>query len=388
MTPAARVQAAVEILDEIVAGTAAERALTRWARRSRFAGSKDRAAIRDHVYDVLRRKQSCAALGGGTDGRALMLGLLKAQGVALDDVFGQGPYAPSALSESERTQLLADVKLDPLADLPGWIVEDLEKSLGGTLSEIATLMAQRADVILRVNLRKATVAQAAARLKEEGIHTQSHGASDTAFVVTEGARKIAQSKAYKDGLVELQDASSQVAIDLLPLSDDMRILDFCAGGGGKLLAMAGRSKARFFAHDAHEARLKDLPERARRAGVTAKPLSSRDLDNAAPFDLVFCDVPCSGSGSWRRDPEGKWRLSPEALRSIRATQYEILDRAAALVGPGGYLAYATCSMCFSENDQQVDAFLSRTEGWQERYRQRWTPLDQCDGFFTALMQRL
>ncbi|MDC0737274.1 RsmB/NOP family class I SAM-dependent RNA methyltransferase [Cognatishimia sp. SS12] len=382
MTPAARVQTAIELLDDILDGAPAERCLTGWARGARFAGSKDRAAIRDHVYDVLRQRRSLAALGGGETGRALMLGLLRQQGVDPEQIFTGLAYAPTELTEAERAQAAA---ADDVIDMPAWLIPQLEASLGGDFAPVMAAMKQRAPVILRANLRKANRDAALAALAAEGILGTAHAASPTAIEITEGARKIRNSAAYRDGLIELQDAASQAAIDLLPLRDDMRVLDYCAGGGGKLLAMAGRSKAAFFAHDAIAVRLRDLPARAKRAGVNATVCDTGTL-KGQQFDLVFCDVPCSGSGTWRRDPDAKWRFAREDLDAVTALQAEIMDEAAALVAPGGALAYATCSLLDAENVLQIKRFLATHPGWQLAYEQRWTPLEGCDGFFTALLR--
>lgn len=385
MTPAARVQAAIDVLDTIGNGVPAEKALTSWARRSRFAGSKDRAAVRDHVYDVLRQRASCAVVGRGTTGRALMIGLLARQGAEMDVLFSGTRYAPATLEAEE--QPLVQGEIDPLVDIPAWIRPEIERTLGADFPSIAAELAARAPVILRVNLRKLDRDMAIKALLKEGIHTQAHGLASTALVVTEGARKIAQSKAYKDGFVELQDASSQAAVEQLPLVNGMHLLDYCAGGGGKLLAMAARVDGRFFAHDANFGRMSDLPQRAKRAGVSATLLETADVKKQGPYDLVFCDAPCSGSGSWRRDPEGKWRLDQQRFDALLDTQNEILRRASELVAENGTLAYATCSLCHSENIGQINRFLTENPSWSMTYHQQWTPLDGCDGFFLATLEK-
>lgn len=383
MTPAARVQTAIELLDPILAGAPAERVLTQWARNSRFAGSKDRAAVRDHVYDVLRQKNSVAQAGGGDTPRALMIGLLRLQGIDLGPIFTGSTYAPSELTENEK--IVPNV--EGAVDLPSWIVEDFKSSLGDRFVEIEKLLKDRAPVILRVNLRKSNVSNATSLLFADGVEVNKHPASETALIVTSGARQIRNSKAYREGHVELQDAASQAAIDLLPLEGCRRVLDYCAGGGGKLLAMAGRSKATFFAHDAHEARLRDLPDRAKRAGLRAEIVKTHELATQEPFDLVFCDVPCSGTGTWRRDPDAKWKLTEATLEDTLSIQQDILRKAADLVRPGGHLAYATCSLLDRENTDQISRFLADHPDWVLLYQQSWTPLEGCDGFFSACLQK-
>jgi len=165
--------------------------------------------------------------------------------------------------------------------------------------------------------------------------------------------------------------------------DGMRVLDHCAGGGGKTLAMAARAHLSLFAHDASPARMRDLPVRASRAG--AKVTVTDHPEKQAPFDLVLADAPCSGSGSWRRDPQGKWALTPERLAQIGAVQDQILDRMAPMVRRGGTLAYATCSLLRAENEDRIAAFLDRQQGWRLLQSQRYTPLSGGDGFFLALL---
>ncbi len=386
MTPAARLQAAIEILDQVLAGEPAEKALTSWGRRSRFAGSKDRAAVRDHVFTALRCLRSHAALGGARSGRGLILGALREAGQDPDDVFtGQG-HAPAPLSEAER-QLPPPPEGAEALDIPDWLWPAFSTSLGAEAEAAAQALRSRAPVHLRVNTSRGTLQQAQEALAADGIATLPHPAAATALKVTEGARKLRNAKAYSDGLVELQDAASQAVVEQLPLTDGMSVLDYCAGGGGKSLAMAARARIRLHAHDADPKRMKDLPERAARAGAGVTLLTSADVARTGPFDLVLCDVPCSGSGSWRRAPEGKWRLTPEGLRALQETQSEILRTAAGLTAPGGTLAYATCSMLQAENTQQVQAFIGKNPEWSLAAEQSWQVQDGTDGFYVAVLTR-
>jgi 16S rRNA (cytosine967-C5)-methyltransferase len=221
----------------------------------------------------------------------------------------------------------------------------------------------------------------------DGIGTRADPECGTALEVTGNARALRASRAYASGLVELQDLSVQRAVAAVRWPQDGAILDFCAGGGGKALAIADRTDARILAHDSAPRRMADLPVRAARAGVEIGLIAPGGAVAQSPFAAVVCDVPCSGSGTWRRDPEARWRLTPERLEALVATQAGILDEAAPLVGPGGFLVYMTCSLLARENEAQVEAFLARTSGWRLEGGTIDTPLTASDGFFGAVLRR-
>lgn len=387
MTPAARLAAAIGLLDAILGGEPAERALTRWGRDNRYAGSGDRAAIRDHVFDALRRRRSLAALGGAETGRGLILGLVREGGSDPALLFtGQG-HAPARLTPAEAAHHPpADLPLAVRGDLPDWLASRFTASLGAAAEGAMLALRARAPVHLRVNLARSTRARAAARLEAEGIVTRPLAEVPTALEVTANARKIGQSRPYLDGEVELQDAASQMAVLALPLGDGDHVLDYCAGGGGKTLAMGARARLDLVAHDADPARMADLPTRARRAGLAVTLAATPDLPRLAPFDLVLVDAPCSGSGTWRRAPEAKWRLTPAALAALTRRQDAILGAAAALVRPGGHLAYATCSILVEENDDRVTAFLTHHPGWSVTGALRLLPGPLHDGFYQSMLR--
>lgn len=391
MTPAARLAAAIDILDRVLAGTPTEQALTNWARASRFAGSGDRFAIRDLVYAAIRCRRSYAALGGAETGRGLILGGLRAAGIEPWTLFtGQG-HAPAPLTAAEAAPA-SDLPELAALDCPDWLAPQLRAALGQDFAPVMAALRQRAPVFLRVNTTRATRDEAAAQLAAEGIATRPAPLAKTALEVTENARKIHSTQSYLTGLVELQDAASQAVVEALPLTPGQKVLDFCAGGGGKTLAMAARVEGTLYAHDADPRRMRDLPARAERAGAERAGTRLRLLDgagvrNAAPFDLVLADVPCSGSGSWRRAPEAKWALTEARLHELCKIQAEILDEIAPLVAPGGHLAYATCSLLNAENAAQIAAFIARTPGWKQVGGLRLTPLDGGDGFFLAILKR-
>lgn len=381
MTPAARISAAIEVLDEIIAGQAAEQALTRWARRSRFAGSKDRAAVRDHVFDALRHWRSDAALGGGTSGRERMIGRLRALGSDTAEAFSGVGHAPTPLSAQETSAGAAPAEGAEALDVPDWIWDILQQDQNVDAGTVALEWQSRAPVTLRANgiERQALAGQ----LLSEGIETQPNSRAAMALTVTEGARRLRLSQAFVHGKFEMQDASSQAVVEGLP--DAATVLDYCAGGGGKSLALAARGMT-VTAHDIDPGRMRDLPERAERAGVRVALTSSEEIVGKQ-FDIVLCDAPCSGSGAWRRQPEAKWTLTRERLDELQAIQGEILDNAMPLVAEGGLLVFSTCSIFSFENEAIVEAFVKRHRGWTCRLQQRWSVDAEGDGFFATHLTR-
>jgi 16S rRNA (cytosine967-C5)-methyltransferase len=386
MTPGARVAAAIEVLDAMAGGLAAEQALTRWARQSRYAGSKDRAAVRDHVFDVLRLRRTSAFFGGGETGRALMIGLLHQQGVALETLFDGVGHAPVPLDEAERAAFGRLPDQATRWNLPDWLMPEVERSLGAQAEATAIALQTRAPITLRVNLGKTTRAAARDVLADQGIDTEENSLAQTALTITSGARQLRQSQAYLEGLVELQDAASQAVVAAVPSGE--RCLDYCAGGGGKALALAAQDARNVSAHDRDPRRMGDLEARALRAGVRIPQLAPDALEAAGPFDVVLCDVPCSGSGAWRRSPEGKWLLTTDKLAELTATQDAILRDVAGLVQPAGVLVYATCSVLKCENQDRIDAFVASHPGWTCSHAEQFSVSEEGDGFFTAHLTRV
>lgn len=385
MTPAARINAAIHILDAIIAGQPAEPALLGWARNSRFAGSGDRAAVRDLVFEALRRRDSLAALGGTLSGRGLMLGLLRLRNEAPELVFNGEGHAPAPLSAEELSTGVSAGEADQISDLPDWIWPDWSASLGRDAMAAAHVMRARAPVWLRVNLRRADPCVAQDELAKDGIETEANSDLPSALRVIAGERRIAGSTAYKSGMVELQDLSPQLACAALPLLPGASVLDYCAGGGGKALALAARENIMLTAHDISPARMADLPARAARAGVQIALSPPQKLGR--DYDLVLIDVPCSGSGTWRRSPDAKWRLNRTDLDKLVETQSAILRQAARLVAPGGRLAYMTCSILDRENDDQITDFLSQNPDFTVEKRENWLTPHGSDGFYLSLMLR-
>ncbi len=392
MTPGARLSAAIEILDAILGGEAAERALTRWARASRFAGSKDRAAIRDVVFDCLRQRRSLGYLGGGDTGRALVLAHAACEPADVDALFTGAGFDPAPPTDAERAALAADIGMAPRAvrlDVPDFLEDELAADLGADFEPVMAAMRQRAPVDLRVNTLKTSARAAMVALARDAVLTEPHPLVANALRVVENPRLVAQSRAYTQGMVELQDVSSQFAAAAAGARPDMTVLDYCAGGGGKALALAAAmgGRGRLFVHDANVARMKDLPARARRAGARVEVVTPEARPRTVPAcDLVFVDAPCSGSGAWRRTPEGKWRLAPGDLPRFTRLQDAILAEAAEHLRPGGRLVYATCSLLARENSARTRAFLDARPGWRLEAEHRLSPLDGGDGFYVARLR--
>ena len=385
MTPEARVAAAIETLDLILSGQPGEKVLTTWARKNRYAGSKDRAAIRDLVFDALRQKSSSAHMGGSFDGRGIMLGQMRLQGKDPDTVFTAQGYAPAVLSDAERAHhtTMAAAPEAVRLDCPDWLLPIFQISLKEQTEEVLNLLRTRAPAFLRVNTTKATLESAIKALAAENIDAAPHPLSPTALQVTGNPRRVRHSNAFQSGLVELQDAASQAVSDAFGAAvPEGSVLDYCAGGGGKALALAAKG-FQVCAHDAAPERMADIPVRAARAGT---PIRISDTPEGA-YDAVFCDAPCSGSGAWRRQPEAKWRLTPDALETLMATQDNILDAASAFVKKGGVLGYATCSLLAEENSARAAAFEARHPEFHLRQNRQLTPLEGADGFFLAIFDR-
>ncbi|MEO8244781.1 MAG: RsmB/NOP family class I SAM-dependent RNA methyltransferase [bacterium] len=387
MTPAARLSAAIEVLDRVLAGGPVEQTLTNWGRANRYAGSGDRHALRDLVFDALRCRRSFAALGGSETGRGLVLGGVRAAGHDPADLFTGAGHAPAVVRGDEA----GSVPEGAVAlDVPDWLVERLQNSLRADYVAVMQAMQHRAPVFLRVNLARGTVAAAVAALAEEAIVVRRVEWMNTALQVIDNERRVQRSQAYLTGLVELQDASSQAVVATLDIAAGMRVLDYCAGGGGKTLALAARGVA-VDAHDLNPHRMKDLPERAARAGARVRIVENPA--KTAPYDLILMDVPCSGSGSWRRDPQGKWALTEARLAEVLQAQSDILQTCSRLVRQGGQLAYVTCSLLAEENEGQVAGFAARNPDWHVARQQRFSPLQGGssvggDGFFAATLTRV
>ena len=386
MTPNARIASAILIIDTIIAGDPAEKVLTNWARKSRFAGSSDRSAVRDIVYDCLRSLNSFGTLGGNKTGRGVIIGYLLFSNKEPNLFFNGIGYGPSELTPSELSHIdLTQNESSPLEvlDFPDCLLDELKDSLGESFYSVNKTLKQRAPFYIRVNLSKATLDEVQLILRDEGIETELDDTCVTALKVLSNPRKVKQSDAYKTGLLDIQDLNSQISCRTIPVKNGWKLLDFCAGGGGKSLALSDRFSGTIDAYDKDFLRMKDIPVRSDRAGVTINLLSNDDIRTVSSYDLVICDVPCTGSGAWRRNPDAKWTLTTDNYETLKKTQQEIFDDASKLVSGNGVLVYMTCSLLKAENSDQVEAFLLRNSDWEVVFQESFPLSNSGDGFFVT-----
>ncbi|MFC0282768.1 RsmB/NOP family class I SAM-dependent RNA methyltransferase [Camelimonas abortus] len=387
MTPAARVNAAIDVLAELESSRRpAPDVLRDWGRARRYAGSRDRAAVATLVYDCLRRRLSAAFVMDSDSPRAVVAGMLAvARGMDADAVaalFSGERHAPAPLTQAERAAIagargrLAAAPLHVRGDFPEWLAGEILRAFGDETAVLCEMQAlcERAPVDIRVNTLKADPATVLERLAWMG--AQPGRRAPAAIRLPPPPDGQGQSLQADEGFVrgwfEVQDQGSQLAALYTGAAPGETVVDLCAGAGGKTLALAAmmRNEGRLLATDVDPRRLAALYPRLDRAGVTcveARPPRGRwrpggpeplaDVTGAA--DLVLVDAPCTGTGTWRRNPDAKWRLRPGALAERRREQEAALERAAPLVRPGGRLVYVTCSVLPQENDDAVAGFLAR-----------------------------
>jgi 16S rRNA (cytosine967-C5)-methyltransferase len=378
MTPAARLSAAIELIDTIEAQRApAAKALKDWGTSHRFAGSGDRAAIAGLVWDVLRRRASSAWVMDDDTPRSRVLGMLKVERgmdtATISALFDGGRFAPEPLTETERNALISrspeDAPAPVAGDYPEWLDPYLAKVFGDDRAAEAAAMASRAPLDLRVNTLKAKREKVLPSLKHLGARATPWSPMGLRIELGADAKNpgIHAEEDFIKGFVEVQDEGSQLAALFSAAKPGEQVIDLCAGAGGKTLALAAlmQGKGRLIATDHDKRQLAPIHERLSRAGVhnaevrTPKGESETLSDIKASADLVLIDAPCTGTGSWRRNPDAKWRMRPGALEIRIKDQIEVLDRASRLVKPGGRIAYITCSVLSEENGEQVRAFVAR-----------------------------
>ncbi len=426
MTPAARLQASIDLAAAIAADPRpADQVVADYLRGRRYIGAKDRRALTQMVYDRLRRQArldwwlSRLHLPHDERRRALAeLALVEGRDLrGLQQLFTGGRFSPTQLDRGEIASLQGakDQGLDHpeqppevRGECPAWLLAHLPKDAEPLLQALCL----PAPLDLRVNPLKASREEAKAALAAEEIPTQETSLSPLGLRV-EGRRNIAATAAFRDGLVERQDEGSQLAALLVDAQPGERVLDFCAGAGGKTLALAAAmaNKGSLTALDVSKIRLDRAGQRLRRAGafnVTRRALSDhRDpwlKRHKGGFDRVLVDAPCSGVGAWRRNPDARWRTTEEELARLTLLQGEILASAARLVRPGGRLVYVTCSLLPEENEERVRAFLTESEDYRQLDIAGLLPAlaaavdpaggltlrpdrEGTDGFYVAVLQR-
>jgi len=436
MTPGARLQAAIDLLIAIHSGESpADRVSAAFFRERRYIGGGDRRDVIDRVYAVLRRRAALdwwiGQAGAPSDRLRMIAALALIDGWTADRIAGSfdgGSYRPPPLDDNERRlakTLEGKALLSPdqpewvRFEFPEWLTDNLHRLFGPRLEPEMGALRVEAPLDLRVNTLKATREEAKVALALDGVEAKPTALSPIGLRV-QGRPPLAVLPTFKDGLVEVQDEGSQLAALLVDARPGMRVVDFCAGAGGKTLAMAAamENKGRIVACDVLQGRVDRAATRLQRAGahnVERRGLSSeRDpwvKRHLGGYDRVLVDAPCTGVGTWRRNPDAKWKLTPAFLNELIDLQKRILDSACRLVKPGGRLVYATCSLLPEENEGQIDGFLAQhqdfavvpvAEVWRDsvgRHKDaapcpssdsylRLTPAQHgTDGFFVAILQR-
>jgi len=428
MTPGARAQMTIDILDGLATSRKpADRFVERWFRERRFAGSGDRRYISDFVFAILRRFGELAWWCEIDEHRTLVIaGLVRLQNWTIEDFDkafdGQG-HRPEALSTEERSLVIEiseepdhpkDMPVSVAGSFPEWLEPELAERFGDQLITEMSAMNERAPVDIRVNTLLTDRQSALTALADEGIEAGFSELSPIGLRLV-GRKRITGSKLYKEGHVEIQDEAAQLASLLVAAEDGQLVGDVCAGAGGKTLALAAvmGNSGQIHAWDIEGARLDSLSERLQRAGVT-NVQSKRVAPGAGPdhealtgkLDRVLIDAPCSGTGTWRRNPETKWRLDDETLSRQVVRQRDLLLHFAELVRPGGRLVYATCSVLNREGSEQIDWFVKRrpdfkvvpiTDVWAATigtpcpmngdYLNLSPAANGTDGFFAAVLER-
>lgn len=404
MTPAARLAAAIDILSALEkTAEPADKVVREFFRARRYAGSKDRAAVAERVFIVLRHRYSYAWRMQGDDARRLVIAAVLAEGADANELFTGAQYAPPALSDEERAAIAAPPREAPLhvaGEFPQWLQPELTKAFGPDVLPEMQAMLARAPIDIRANTLKTTRDALAAALASEGFTTEPTPHSPWGLRLSGATTaKLSASPLFLAGHFEFQDEAAQLAALFCAMKPGSRVLDFAAGGGGKTLALAAamQNQGELVAHDIDPGRLAMLTPRAARAGATN--ITTTTVPSGS-FDLVLLDSPCSGTGTWRRQPELRWRTTPERLATFTALQSRLLDEASAFVAPGGRLVYATCSILPCEDEDQITAFLARHTDFAPLRADeilsapgagaffRASPhTTGTDGFFTAILQR-
>ena len=439
MTPGARIQAAITLLDQIFDAwreekrIPADKLLDHYFKANRYIGSKDRGAVSELVYWSLRHKGNIEWWLNSIqfpyiNGRSLAFAAVLLRGEfderTLPTMTQDSKFSPKSLSISETAmagklagQPITHPGMPPHAKLnyPQWMTPLLEKNFGPAMEAEIEAMAEQAPTDLRVNTLKATREQLIESLREDGFEVEATPTSPLGVRMKKRG-PVFTASSFKKGWFEVQDEGSQMVAILAQPEPGQKVIDFCAGAGGKTLALAAamHNKGRLMAWDTSEKRLNQIKERLRRAGVDNVQIQVIESESDSfikrhkgTADRVLVDAPCSGTGTWRRNPDLKWRFTQQDLNEVMAVQERILDSAARLVKPGGRLIYATCSVLKNENDEQVAKLLTKRNDFRVVCAQKvWSKTctegndqsvsylsvtphkDGVDGFFAAVLERL
>ncbi len=443
MTPGARMQAAIELLGLIWSGVdPADRVADAYFRKRRYAGAGDRRAVNEILYDVMRHRARLdwwiGRTGMGLEPMARTRAIAelalekKSSPEETGAIFSGATHCPEPMSPSElalaealygRPLTHADMPTPVTLEYPDWMDRSLRALWSDRLAAEMSALNQQAPVDLRVNMLKTTPDEARRSLKKDFVDSEPTPLSPIGLRLT-GKARLAGTAAYRKGWIEVQDEGSQLIALLTDARPGMKVVDFCAGGGGKALALAacmgvrgagggGAIEGSLWATDISGHRLERIAPRLKRAGaekVKTKVVAALNDDwisgNAGKMDRVLADVPCTGTGAWRRDPDARWRSTLDDLDDMIAVQRRILGSARTLVKPGGRLIYATCSLLQEENERQLAWFLEKhgdfqalpiDRVWAETVGGPPPPTGPClrlspastgtDGFFCAVMER-
>ena len=378
MTPAGRLAAAIEVLQQVLERHRPVRtALKAWGDGARYAGSKDRAWVSGLALDALRHRRSLAWMMGADGPRAIALGVLRftwgwpveqVAEAAAGEPHGPGVLAPEEAGALVQPRILQEAPTAVQGDYPDWLEAPLERVFGQARAEEAAALASRAPVDLRVNGLKGEAERVLKLLAPLGAEASGVMVNALRIAAPAAADRVAPVESlpeFAKGWFEVQDLGSQIAAAAAGQIKGRQVVDLCAGGGGKTLALAAAmaNTGQLYAYDTDVRRLSEVVNRGQRAGVrnlqVRSPIDPDPLHGLeGRMDLVFVDAPCTGSGVWRRHPDAKWRLTLDQLERRRAEQQAVLALARPLVKPGGRLVYVTCSLLAEENEDQVKAFLA------------------------------
>jgi len=439
MRDAARVQSAIELIAEIetamvAAALPADALISSYFRTRRYAGSKDRRSVIERVYSVLRQREALVwmleSVEATVDARNLMIASFVYTDAPLDLFAGSETHGPAVLTDEDSNMVarLSTLDLSTMpayakANLPAWAVPHFEARFGDKSAEEATAFNERASLDIRANNLRTTRTLIMPGLKEDKLELVNGRFAPTCMRSVNYV-SLQNVPAYMDGYIEIQDEAAQIASLLVEAKPGQKVFDLCAGGGGKTLAMASvmRNQSELVATDTHARRLKDLTARADRSGVKNLTVHQLPLKGAErrewlegyerTMDRVVLDVPCSGSGTWRRNPDQRWRLNDERLAELQSTQLGLLREGQELVKVGGRLVYMTCSLLAAENEEAIASFLAENTkfkalSWSkvwatvapdsdvpvsaaldDNYLQLTPAAHGTDGFFVAILERL